>query len=351
MKINDRISAFAALGALLRNYPSGKTQHEETWEIQLATAIQQSALHNPWFTSDSIQLALSNLGELLQNEVLSQWMAPYEPLVKSSLSNKSVGLVMAGNIPAVGFHDLLCVLMCGYKAKVKLSSQDRFLLPFMASFLEGHNAAFAGRISFSEERIGGFDAVIATGSNNASRYFESYFAKFPHIIRGNRNSVGVLSGNESQGSLSLLCDDIFQYFGLGCRNVSHLMVPAGYSFDPLLRAAERYHSLSTHHKYASNYMYYKTIFQMNAQVFWDNGVLLIKAHDAYSSPVSVLYYSEYNHLGEVNAALHRDRDQIQCVVSAIPAIERAQAFGSTQSPALYDYADGVDTVQFLSGLQ
>ncbi len=350
MALNIRISSFAALGALLEHYTSQSKDITGSWELRIDEAVQQSERYNPWFTREHQQLALRNIAVLLQKETLEQWIKPYVERINACSEKKRIGIVMAGNIPAVGFHDLLCVLICGYSAIVKCSSQDRFLIPVFADFLKAHDPWFASTIEFTEGQISGFDAVIATGSNNSSRYFESYFSSVPHIIRKNRNSAAVLSGMESPESLSALCDDIFQYFGLGCRNVSRVFVPVGYSFDPLLRAAERYFSFADHHKYSSNYIYYRTIFMMNSDPFWENGVVLLRKADEWGSPVSVLYYTEYSDIIDVNNMLDADKDKVQCVVSELAGINGSQPFGSTQRPALGDYADGIDTMAFLCEL-
>jgi len=350
MNLKDKISAFSALGSFLRAFHVGESATGGSMEEKLDQAITLSFQYNPWFTPSQISFALKHIGLQLQQDQLEQWLSDYQENIANVQHPRKVGIVMAGNIPAVGFHDLLCVLMSGHQALVKLSSNDRFLIPFVADFLITFDKRFSALIDIIDKPLSGFDAVIATGSNNTSRYFESYFSKVPHIIRKNRNSVAVLSGKEGAEDLSNLCEDIFRYFGLGCRNVSRLFVPVGYSFDDLLKASEAYSEFAFHHKYASNYIYYQTIFLMNGQRFCDNGILLLKKENAYGSPVSVVYYTEYADIKEVNNQLLHDSDQLQCILSNIPEIAGAKPFGTSQIPSLHDYADGVDTMAFLGEL-
>lgn len=350
MDLSERIEAFAALGAFLRDFNLEEESGREDETGQLNRAIDNAYRHNPWFTPPMCLAALKQIGRQLSQPALTSWLASYPALDEPGREPACVGIVMAGNIPAVGFHDLMCVLLAGHKALIKLSSGDRFLIPFMTSFLIARNQGFTALVEYSGQTISGYDAVIATGSNNTSRYFESYFSRVPHIIRKNRNSVAVLSGNEDPTQLSGLCEDIFSYFGLGCRSVSHLFVPEGYAFDSLLSASEAFSGFASHHKYASNYMYYKTIFLMNQRPFADNGILMLTPESAYNSPVSVVYYSTYKEVDQVIQQLTRDREQLQCVISAMKEIPGSTDFGKSQQPALNEYADGVDTLSFLEGI-
>jgi hypothetical protein len=260
---------------------------------------------------------------------------------------RTVAVVMAGNIPAVGFHDLLCVLISGNRLMARLSSNDKQLLPAICDMLVGIEPGFADRFSFTEEQISGFDAVIATGSNNTARYFNYYFGKYPHIIRKNRNGVAVLTGNETEKELKALGEDIFTYFGLGCRNVSKLFIPDGYDVKILLDALQVFEKAGDHHKYHNNYDYNKSIYLVNGDDHFDNGFLLLKEDASIASPVSVVYFERYSAIGKLNDLINGNLEDIQCVVSTDRKIHGAIPPGTTQHPKLWDYADGVDTMKFL----
>lgn len=253
---------------------------------------------------------------------------------------------MAGNIPLVGFHDLLSVLITGNKALVKLASNDKKILPILIQYLIKIEPEFCNMVEFTEEKLTNFDAVIATGSNNSARYFEYYFGKYPHIIRKNRNSVAVLTGNETQEELALLGKDIFQYFGLGCRSVSKIFVPRNYNFELFFKAVYPYSNLLDYKKYSNNYDYNKAVYLMSLFPILDNGFLLLKEDFSYTSPIATLFYEYYDSLQELINKLAADKDQLQCIVSN-EMILNSIPFGSTQSPDLWDYADGIDTIDFL----
>jgi len=257
---------------------------------------------------------------------------------------------MAGNIPAVGFHDFLSVLLAGHHLLAKLSSDDQYLLPDIAEILINIEPSFNDHITFTLEKIQDFDAVIATGSNNTSRYFNYYFGKYPHIIRKNRNAIAVLGGNESRDELNGLAEDIFTYFGLGCRNVSRLFVPKDYDFKAFYEGIEGFSDIGNHHKYVNNYDYNKSVFLVNMEPHFDNGFLILKENAAIASPVSVMHYERYENLDEVNSFVSRESESIQCVVSALTEVQGSIRPGSAQHPKLWDYADGVDTLRFLLNL-
>jgi len=258
---------------------------------------------------------------------------------------------MAGNIPMVGFNDLLCVLISGNKFVGKLSSDDKFLLPFIAKILIAANSKFSDYIEFTEGQLKNIDAVIATGSNNSSRYFDYYFGKYPNIIRKNRNSIAVLTGNESMNDLRLLGKDVFQYFGLGCRNVSKLFVPKGYKFHTFYESIFDYKNFNKNNKYGNNYEYNRTVYLMsNHPSLLDNNFLLLKEAPAYTSPIGVLFYEFYSDIHALNERLEKEKEQIQCIVSRSPVIKNKIDFGEAQCPGLADYADGIDTMRFLIGL-
>jgi hypothetical protein len=312
--------------------------------------IEKTHQHNPWFIPRFIRKALASLAEGLKPENMQQWLAPYN--LETCLPKKpmNVGVVMAGNVPLVGFHDLLCVLLSGNRALVKLSSKDDKLLPAVLRVLAEISPFTVSRIQITDDFMNSMDAVIATGSNNSSRYFEYYFRKIPHIIRKNRNSVAILGGSETTEELKLLADDIFTYFGLGCRNVSKLYIPRDYEIPLLLDQFSHYSWLLNHNRYANNYEYYRAIHLVNQTLFLDTGFLVVKEDPSYSSPVGSLYYERYTNPESVKQQLLSDADKIQCIVSGMPVQEGAIAFGTAQSPMLWEYADHIDTMKFLLNL-
>jgi hypothetical protein len=253
---------------------------------------------------------------------------------------------MAGNIPLVGFHDFLSVLLTGHKVVAKLSSNDKHLLPFLAKYLEVIEPEFKGCINFTEHKLENFDAVIATGSNNTARYFEYYFRNKPAIIRKNRNAVAILNGDEAKIQLEALSNDIFRYYGLGCRNVSKLFVPKGYNFDLFFNAIYKWHPIIQETKYANNYDYNKAVYLMSQFDMLENGFLMLKEDESYASPIATLFYEFYDSKIDLEKKLKAERDKIQCIVSK-GFTSQEIAFGKTQHPQLWDYADNVDTVEFL----
>jgi hypothetical protein len=285
---------------------------------------------------------------MLNKDDLQTWLGRY--LIKPG-EPKKIGLVLAGNIPLVGFHDVLCVLVSGNIAQIKASSQDARLITEVLKRLIAIEPAFAQQFGFTD-RLKDFDAVIATGSNNTSRYFEYYFGKVPHIIRKNRNSVAVLTGNETTEQLHALGHDIFDYFGLGCRNVSKLFVPQGYNFVPFFEAIEPYKNIIHHHKYNNNYDYNKSIYLVNRDKHLDNGFLLVKEDQNMVSPLAVLFFEYYDTKAEVEELLRQKSESIQCIVSAeaLNVNNQVVDFGKSQQPALWDYTDGADTMDFLTKL-
>jgi hypothetical protein len=265
--------------------------------------------------------------------------------------SKKVGLILAGNIPLVGFHDVLCVLASGNHALIKSSTQDARLIKQVLKRLIAIEPAFENKFTFVE-KLDNFDAVIATGSNNTSRYFEYYFGKVPNIIRKNRNSVAVLNGDETAEQLHKLGHDIFDYFGLGCRNVSKVLVPNGYDFTPFFEAIEPYHNIIHHHKYHNNYDYNKSIYLVNRDHHLDNGFLILKEDKSFTSPLAVLFFEYYEDIVSVQTTLAQENKNIQCIVSdvALDVNNQVVTFGQSQHPALWDYADGIDTMDFLTKL-
>jgi hypothetical protein len=349
MTLTERKNAFITLGNFLSQFVD-KTPvrqenipHNELFFDGMLHQIKLAEEHNGWFTRENIQFALKNWSEALTEANLDIWLSAY-PI--EEIKPKTVAIIMAGNIPLVGFHDFLSVLVSGHHVLVKQSSKDKQILPFLGKYLEYIQASFKGRITFTEEKLENFDAIIATGSDNTARYFEYYFKTKPNIIRKNRNSVAVLTGNESETELTALGEDIFRYYGLGCRNVSKLYVPQGYDFDNFYKAMYSWHHLVDKQKYANNYDYNKAVYLMSEFKFLDNGFFMLKEDESYSSPIATCFYETYENLKDLKQKLEVDEAKIQCVV-AKGLIENEVPFGKTQHPHLWDYADQIDTVNFL----
>lgn len=348
MQLPERISAFTQLGRFLRHFSIENNNDNTLWDQRLNESLFRAKTANPWFTVQNIAFTLKNWGESLTEENLEKWISNYDSLYFNIPQNseKTIALIMAGNIPLVGFHDFISVLISGNKVLAKLSSTDKILLPFLTEYLLFIAPNFRDYIEFTESKLESFDAVIATGSNNTSRYFEYYFGKYPHIIRKNRNAVAVLSGDETENELEWLGQDIFTYFGLGCRNVSKLYVPNNYNFDLFFKAIFSHKSIMEHHKYMSNYDYNKAVYLISSFNMLENGFLILKEERSYSSPISVLFYENYNSISEVRNILKEHDQDIQCIVSKA-GIDEEIYFGNSQKPNLWDYADGVDTLDFL----
>lgn len=308
------------------------------------TLIELSQSHNGWFTPEQVYFSLHSWAEALTEENLNKWLSPYD---FSNVDPKNIGLILAGNIPLVGFHDFLSVLISGHNALVKTSSNDQHLIQFLANYLITVEPKLSDKITFTDGRLENFDAIIATGSNNTARYFEFYFKDKPSIIRKSRNSVAVLNGKESHEDLVGLGEDIFRYFGLGCRNVSKLFVPKGYSFEAFFQAMYEQKEVIYYEKYANNYDYNKAVFLMSNFKLLDNEFLTLKEDSSYASPISSVFYEYYDDITEIQNRLSNDTDKIQCIVSN-NLIENSIVFGQTQQPKLWDYADNVDTLAFLS---
>ncbi|GAA4277456.1 acyl-CoA reductase [Aquimarina mytili] len=351
MLLNNRINAFCELGKFLDQFKSTGYEKVNTVKLnddffdKMIHKIETAEHYNGWFTKENVMYSLTQWGKALTKRKLSTWISKYS--LSDEVMPKTIGVIMAGNIPLVGFHDFLSVLISGHKILVKQSSNDNQLLPFLASYLIAIDSEFEKHISFTTEKFTDFDAVIATGSNNTARYFEHYFGKVPHIIRKNRNSVAVLTGHETQEQLVNLGEDIFRYFGLGCRSVSKLMVPVGYDFDLFFKSMYSYHDIITSAKYANNYDYNKAVYLMSNFKLFENGFLMLKEDQSYASPIATLFYETYTSQEELLEKLEADNEKIQCVVSR-GISESHVDFGQTQSPELSDYADGVDVIEFLT---
>ncbi len=351
MNLEQRIDAFARLGSFLRQFLSqsfaGKNADcEGKFTEALSFQVKQAVHYNGWFTEENVLFALQTWGEELQKSKLLKWTSSYR---LDAVKPRKVGVVTAGNIPLVGFHDFMSVLIAGHKIVIKQSSNDQKLLPVLASFLTCVAPAFKEFIRFTDTYFTEIDAVIATGSNNTARYFEHYFSKYAHIIRKSRNAVAVLTGKETAEELTLLGNDIFRYFGLGCRSVSKIFVPEAYNFDLFFQSIYNQQKVLQYQKYKNNYDYNKAVYLMSGEELIENGFLLLKKDTSYASPIATLFYEHYDSLAHLQNRLMLDKAQIQCIVAS-EQIKESIPFGTTQTPKLWDYADGVDTIQFLSDL-
>lgn len=337
MKLQERIDAFVALGDKLR-----------TLDIDTKAALTQRANDdNGWFDELSVSNALTGIEKMLDADVLSKWVASYTSSEEEK-SNK-VLVVMAGNIPAVGFHDALCILISGHTLMAKLSSQDTFLMTTLFNWLKEIEPNFTDKIQILDAPVKDIDKVIATGSDNSTRYFVKYFNKYPNIIRHNRSSVAVIRGDESKETLANLADDIFLYYGLGCRNISKIYTPENYNFTTFLSAVEeRAKATIINHKYANNYDYNKSIYLVNKVDHFDNGGLIVTESTEMVSPISVLYYETYENGKDLKEKLVANEDKIQCVVTEGGWLADSEDFGQAQFPGVATYADNIDTMEFLS---
>ena len=331
MNKNEKITAFTELRQKIVRLTDQEIEN-------LATQARHS---NGWFSPESVKNALSGVAYMLEKDKLEKWVANYE---LSADQPKIVGIVMAGNIPLVGFHDLLAVLISGHFAAVKPSSDDQFLTRTIIDWIIEMEPRFKKNIEI-RDKLTDIDAVIATGSDNTARYFEYYFKDVPNIIRKNRTSVAILDGKETPAELEALAEDIFSYFGLGCRNVSKVFTPEGYDFREAFPHFEKFQEVVNHNKYRNNYDYYKSIYLVNKTPHLDTGFLLVDTTDELVSPISVLYHQAYDSIENLNTIVEQRKEKIQCIVGKdfIP-------FGKAQRPELWDYADDVDTMQFLTKL-
>ncbi|MCY2687087.1 acyl-CoA reductase [Salinimicrobium sp. TH3] len=356
MTIEQRMERLENLGQFLKQFKrSGiekdeSLQHNDPYFDRLKEKIEVSVHHNGWFTLENVLFSMEKWSEGLTRENLQKWLSQYE---FGDVKPKTVGIIMAGNIPLVGFHDFISVLVSGHKVLVKQSSNDKLLLPVIADYLKAISPEWKEKIEILPNSADGaskmtnYDAVIATGSNNTSRYFEYYFAGKPSIIRKNRNSVAVLTGDETPEELSSLAEDIFRYYGLGCRNVSKLYVPKNYDFNAFFEAVYGWNSIINQAKYANNYDYNKAVYLMSQFKLLENGFLILKEDNSLSSPIATLFYEQYKDLDAVKKELESRKEEIQCIVGK-DIFEEEIAFGQTQQPKLWDYADNVDTLDFLT---
>ena len=340
--LKERIKSFHDLGILFQeNFSNKKRKTFPKWDLILNRKLKQANLYNSWFTPSNLKLSLKNWGNILKKKILENWLSNYKFKIRN---HKTIAIIMAGNIPIVGFHDLVCSMLLNFKCLIKLSSDDKILIPFIVNFLEFRNPNFKSRITFQVNTLKNFDAVIATGSDNSHKYFEFYFKNYPNLLRKTRHSIAVLNGHETEQDLSLLSNDIFNYFGLGCRSVSKVFIPEGYNLDLIFNACYKHKNVINHDKYANNFDYNKAVYLMNQEKFFENGFIILKEDSKLGSPVGCLYYQYYNDIKDVYKIIEEDREKIQCVVIND---KNNVAFGSTQCPKLDDYADNIDTLDFL----
>ncbi|MBT8232216.1 MAG: acyl-CoA reductase [Saprospiraceae bacterium] len=338
MSLDSRIKAFAQLSDCI---------NENNEELQ--SVVVQACLKNPWFNKENVWKALLAIKQqFLDESLLKAWLSHYDS--NQFTGGKNVGLVLAGNIPLVGFHDVLSVLLTGHNALIKYSEKDKVLTSYLIEQLIKKSPEFESRIK-SVERLKSFDALIATGNNTTGAHFEKYFSHVPNIIRKNRHAVGVIFKDDSVASLKPIGEDVFAYFGLGCRNISKLYIEDGFKLDTFFEAIYDYNHVINHNKYKNNYDYSNALFLLNQVSFLSNNFLLLKCDEEISSRIATLHYSYFNKASDVEKELMVKKDQIQCVLSN-KTLDNQRTFklGSAQQPGLMDYADNVDTVSFLNKL-
>ena len=346
LSFEQRKVAFVDLGQYIEDLVNQHSLKSSKKDSKFEDLLNLAKAENQWFTTENMIFALQQWSQSLQKDSLEQWLNNYDfPPVQNP---KKVGIIMAGNIPLVGFHDFLSTLISGQHAVIKLSSNDKQLLPYLADELINIQPEFKSLITFEDNTLKDFDAVIATGSNNTARYFEYYFRNKPHIIRKNRNGVAILTGDESLKDIEKLGEDIFRFFGLGCRNVSKLFIPQNFDFDFFFEGISNFKSYLYHNKYANNYDYNKAVYLMSDISFLDNDFLLVKADQQIASPIGVLNYEIYHDDNYLNKYLKSNQDHIQCIIGQHPLCEFD--FGQAQHPNLADYADGIDTLNFLQNI-
>ncbi|MCX2837014.1 acyl-CoA reductase [Salinimicrobium sp. MT39] len=356
MTIEQRREKLESLGRFLNQFKRQGIEkdeslpHNDPYFELLKEKIERAVHYNGWFTLENVLFSIEQWSRALTSDNLQKWLSGYD---FSEVEPKTVGIIMAGNIPLVGFHDFISVLVSGHKVLVKQSSNDKLLLPVIADYLKTIAPEWQEKIELLPDSADGaskmtnFDAIIATGSNNTARYFEYYFSGKPSIIRKNRNSVAVLTGNETSEELSALAEDIFRYYGLGCRNVSKLYVPKNYDFNAFFEAVYSWNPIINQAKYANNYDYNKAVYLMSQFKLLENGFLILKEDVSLNSPIATLFYETYEDMEAIQKELDSRKEEIQCVVGR-EIIENEVSFGNTQYPQLWDYADNVDTLHFLT---
>jgi len=341
MNIENQVLGLIKLSTYIKEFLAKNSADYNDHDTEFELLLKRSEIENPWFTLENQKFALTEWTHLLTQENINNWLRNYSV----SKTSKRVGLILAGNIPLVGFHDVIAVVLSGHIPLIKLSSKDKQMLPFL---LKKWNEMSGGAVQFEfVERLESFDAVIATGSNNTARYLEYYFKNHLSIIRKNRTSVAVLNGKETPEELQLLAEDIFRYFGLGCRNVTRVFIPEDFIIDRLFESFVGFQDIINHHKYANNYDYNRAVYLLNQDKFWDNNFVMMKEDDKLFSPLSVINFSRYSSLEEVKSFIAENEQDIQCVVAKDELGLDSIPFGEAQHPALDTYADNVDTMKFL----
>jgi hypothetical protein len=350
--LQDRVAALVQLGRVMeaigagQPWPGHAIGLAEAEYATLEHEVRQAQVANGWATEENVRHAFVAWSRALQPASLEAWLTAYPDLAREREQVRRVGLILAGNVPLVGLHDVICTWLSGHVAVVKCSSQEPSLLPALVRILDQFAPGTLEQITFSTGKLGTVDAVIATGSNNTARYFEHYFGHLPRIVRHNRVSVAVLDGTESPEELAALGEDVFRYFGLGCRNVSKVYIPQDFDLDRIFGAFFPWKDIVHHNKYGNNYDYTRALWMLDQVPFLENGFLLVREDEALPSPVATLHYQRYAQPGEVGEALRSQAQGIQCIVGHghVP-------FGQAQEPGLADYADGVDTIRFLLDLR
>ncbi|WP_449387504.1 acyl-CoA reductase [Chryseobacterium lineare] len=342
MNIENKVLGLIELSRYISGFLAKKSEDYNENDVDFELLIKKSEIENPWFIVENQKFALQQWANLLTEDHINNWLKEYS----ISKTQKRVGLILAGNIPLVGFHDVISVVLSNHIPVIKLSSKDRYMIPFL---LKKWNEFSGGNVKFEfVERLENFDAVIATGSNNTARYLEYYFKNHLHIIRKNRTSVAVLKGDETEEELKLLAEDIFRYFGLGCRNVTRLFIPQDYVIDRIFESFLDFQEIINHNKYANNYEYNRAVYLLNQEKFWDNNFVMMKEDEKLFSPLSVINFSRYSSLDEVTNFITENEENIQCVVAKKELGLDSIDLGEAQNPGLDTYADNVDTMKFLS---
>ena len=342
MNLNNRITLFVKLGRFFSDYINNNLESLERNKFD--KAINESILHNSFFSKKNILKSLLSWSNVLTKKSIDDFLSNY--LIKNKKREKKIAIIMAGNIPLVGFHDFFCVIISGNFAVIKLSSKDSHLFKFILSFLVKENPDFDTKFDVVESKLEIFDAVIATGNNISANQFELYFKKYPKIIRKNRHSIAILNGNETKKEIELLANDIFYYYGLGCRNVSKIFIPNNYNLDILFKSFVLWNEVINKNSYSNNYNYYRAIYLLNKEVFFDNGFVLLKESEKIGSPVGTIYFEYFKSDNQIKEMIKKNNEKIQCIVSN-NNYPKTIKFGETQMPNLNDFADDIDTFNFL----
>ncbi|WP_294229029.1 acyl-CoA reductase [uncultured Chryseobacterium sp.] len=342
MNTENQVLGLTRLSRYIKDFLAKNQEAYSEDDAGFESLLERSKIENPWFTIENQKFALQQWADLLTEKNIGSWLNKY----RVSGISKRVGLILAGNIPLVGFHDVISVVLSNHIPVIKLSSKDKYMIPFL---LKKWNEFSEGSVPFEfVEKLENFDAVIATGSNNTARYLEYYFKNHLHIIRKNRTSIAVLKGDETEEDLKLLAEDIFRYFGLGCRNVTRLFIPQDFVIDRLFESFLDFQDIINHNKYANNYDYNRAIYLLNQEKFWDNNFVMLKEDEKLFSPLSVINFSRYSSLDEVKSFIAENEENIQCIVAGEELGLNSVKPGEAQNPGLDTYADNVDTMKFLS---